>query len=432
MTIHVVQAGDTITSIANKYKVPVNRLIRENGIINPNNLVIGQTIVIAYPSKTYEVKSGDTLESIAKEKQITIMQLYRNNPVLFDRDYIIPGETLIISYDTQTTIKTNAYAYPFINRETLRNALPYLTYLSILNYKTMKGGEIESFYDDSELIQFAKDAGVIPLMLLTSLSILGERNPEIVYDILINTQFQDRHAQNMSNIMKEKGYSGINITITYLNTSNQELYLSYLRRVTTYLRKEGFIVFITIDPNVVPEENQTIFENVDYSEHSKLVDEMYLMRFHWGTKYEPPGPVSSIKTITAYLDFMLQSVSPSEVNIGFPLLGYDWRLPFILGYTQANAVTLESAIELAILTESIISFDDISKTPYFEYTMETDARINRNIVWFVDARALYEVVKLVIERKLSGTGLWYIMNYSPQLWLIIVSNCEIERLLPEP
>lgn len=432
MTIHVVKAGDTIASIANQYKVPANRLIRENGIINPNNLVIGQTIVIAYPSKTYEVKEGDTLESIAKENQITIMQLYRNNPVLLDRDYIIPGETLIISYDTQTTITTNAYAYPFINREELRNSLPYLTYLSILNYKTMKGGEIESFYDDSELIQIAKEAGVVPLMLLTSLTILGERNPEIVYDILINTQYQDRHAQNMANIMKEKGYSGINITITHLNSSNQELYLSYLKRITTYLRDEGFIVFITIDPNVVPEENQTIFENVDYSQYSVLVDEMYLMRFHWGTKYEPPGPVSSIKTITAYLDFILQSVNPSEVNIGFPLLGYDWRLPYILGYTQANAVTLESAIELAILTESIISFDEISMTPYYEYAMASDARINRNIVWFVDARALYEVVKLVIERKLSGTGLWYIMNYFPQLWLIIVSNCNIERLLPEP
>ncbi|MBA4687367.1 MAG: LysM peptidoglycan-binding domain-containing protein [Candidatus Galacturonibacter soehngenii] len=432
MTIHVVQAGDTIESIANKYKVPVNRLIRENGIINPNNLVIGQTIVIAYPSETYEVKEGDTLESIAKEKQITMMQLYRNNPVLFDRDYIIPGETLVISYDTQATITTNAYAYPFIDRRILRNAMPYLTYLSILNYKTMKGGEIESFYDDSELIQLAKEAGVIPVMLLTSLTILGEKNPEIVYDILINTQFQDRHAQNMANIMKEKGYSGINITITYLNSSNQDLYISYLRRITSYLRKEGFIIFITIDPNVVSIENQSIFENVDYTEYSELVDEIYLMKFLWGTKYEPPGPVSSIKTITAYLDYMLESVTPSVVNIGFPLLGYDWRLPYILGYTQANAVTLESAIELAILTESIISFDDKSKTPHFEYSMETDARINRNIVWFVDARALYEIVKLVIEKKLSGTGLWYIMNYYPQLWLIIVSNCKIERLLPEP
>lgn len=432
MTIHVVQAGDTIASIASKYELSVNRLIRENGIINPNNLVIGQTIVIAYPSKTYEVKEGDTLESIAKENEITVMQLYRNNPVLFDRDYIIPSETLIISYDTNTTITTNAYAYPFVNRKTLRYVLPYLTYLSILNYKIIRGGEIETFYDDAELIQYAKEAGVVPLMLLTSFTIRGERDPETVYDILINTQIQDRHAQNMIDIIKEKGYSGINITITYLNSTNQELYLSYLRRITKRLREEGFLVFITIDPNVVSLENQTVFENVEYSEYSNIVDEIYLMKFHWGTKFEPPGPIGSVKTISAYLDFMLQSVPSSELNVGFPLLGYDWRLPYIVGYTQANAVTLESVIEIAILTESIISFDDISKTPFFEYAMEADTRINRNIIWFVDARSLYEIVKIVIERKLSGTGLWNIMNYYPQLWLIIVSNCNILRLLPEP
>lgn len=431
MIIHVVQAGETIASIANKYKVPIDRLIRENGIINPNNLVIGQTIVIAYPSETYEVKEGDTLESIAKENQITIMQLYRNNPVLLDRKYIIPGETLIISYDTQATIATNAYAYPFINREALRNVLPYLTYLSILNYKTLNGGEIESFYDDSELIQLAKDSGVVPMMLLTSLNIFGEKSPEVVYDILINTQYQDRHTQNMVTIMRDRGYSGINISVTHLNSANQELYRNYLRRVSTYLHKEGFLVFITIDPNVISQENQTVFENVDYSEYSELADEIYFMKFQWGTRYETPGPVDSITTITAYLDFMLQSVSPSIVNIGFPLLGYDWKLPFIWGHSQANAVTLEAAIELAILTESTILFDEPSKTPYFEYTMEADSRINRNVVWFVDARALYEIAKLVIEKNLSGCGLWYIMNYFPQLWLILNSTFKIKRLLPE-
>jgi spore germination protein YaaH len=431
MIIHVVQAGETIASIANKYMVPVTRLINENGITNPNNLVVGQTIVITYPTETYEVKEGDTLESIAKENKITIMQIYRNNPSLLERDYIIPGETLIIRYDTKATITTNAYAYPFINRNVLRKALPYLTYLSILNYKTMKGGEIESFYDDTEIIQIAREAGVVPLMLLTSLTILGERNPEIVYDILIDVKYQDRHAINMADIMREKGYSGINITITFLNSSNQELYLNYLRRVTSYLKSQGFIVFVTIDPNLVTEENQTIFENVDYSEYGDLVEEIYLTKFHWGTKYGPPGPVSSIKSVSAYLDFMLQSVDPKEINIGFPLLGYDWRLPYILGYTQANAVTLDSAIELASMTNSTIMFDNESKTPYFEYSMEGSSRVNRNVVWFVDARAIYEVVKLVIEKGLSGTGLWYIMNDYPQLWLIINSNCKIVRLLPE-
>ncbi|WP_243117193.1 LysM peptidoglycan-binding domain-containing protein [Lacrimispora algidixylanolytica] len=43
MTIHVVQSGETINSIAEKYKIPVARLILDNGIQNPDKLAIGQT-----------------------------------------------------------------------------------------------------------------------------------------------------------------------------------------------------------------------------------------------------------------------------------------------------------------------------------------------------------------------------------------------------
>jgi len=47
MIIHVVQPDETLKSISDYYKIPVDRLILENGITNPANLAIGQTIVIA-------------------------------------------------------------------------------------------------------------------------------------------------------------------------------------------------------------------------------------------------------------------------------------------------------------------------------------------------------------------------------------------------
>lgn len=57
MIIHVVQPGETITSIAEFYNIPVHRLILENEILNPSNLVIGQTIVIVYPLLNHTVTS---------------------------------------------------------------------------------------------------------------------------------------------------------------------------------------------------------------------------------------------------------------------------------------------------------------------------------------------------------------------------------------
>jgi len=60
MVIHVVQPGETIISIAEYYNIPVDRLILENGIANPDNLAIGQTIVIVQPDVLYTVQLGDT------------------------------------------------------------------------------------------------------------------------------------------------------------------------------------------------------------------------------------------------------------------------------------------------------------------------------------------------------------------------------------
>ena len=56
MIIYVVQDGDTIASIADKFGISETRLLRENGLPNPNNLVTGQTIVITNPQEIYIVK----------------------------------------------------------------------------------------------------------------------------------------------------------------------------------------------------------------------------------------------------------------------------------------------------------------------------------------------------------------------------------------
>lgn len=117
MTIHVVQKGETINSIADKYGVSADRLILDNGIKNPSRLVVGDTIVILKPDISYTIQEGDTLGSIADKYEVTIFQLLRSNPYLSDREYIYPGETIVISYEENIigAISTNGYAYPFID-----------------------------------------------------------------------------------------------------------------------------------------------------------------------------------------------------------------------------------------------------------------------------------------------------------------------------
>ena len=61
MTIHTVERGDSIYSIARMYGVPQSRVITDNMLENPSRLVVGEDIVILYPTETYTVRGGDTL-----------------------------------------------------------------------------------------------------------------------------------------------------------------------------------------------------------------------------------------------------------------------------------------------------------------------------------------------------------------------------------
>jgi spore germination protein len=153
MDIYVVQPGDTIASIADKYGVTVERLIQSNELHNPNDLVPGQTIVIAYPKQVHTVQEGDTLLSIAGQYGVTVNQLLRNNPYLAGREFIYPDETIVISYNTKGNMVTHGFGYPFISPEIYKKTFPNLTYFSIFNYRATQEGEIFTYYDDTELIK---------------------------------------------------------------------------------------------------------------------------------------------------------------------------------------------------------------------------------------------------------------------------------------
>ncbi len=433
MTIHVVQPGETINSIAETYKISVARLIQDNGIISPNNLVTGQTIVIIYPEQTYTVQEGDSLISIADTHGVTLMQLLRNNAYLSDREFIYPGETIVISYNSisnKTKIVTNGYAYPFIDKEILRKTLPLLTYLTIFNYRiTADGGIIGD--DDTEIIQIAKEYGVAPIMLLTTLTGQGGANLDVAFGILYNPEFQDNHIDNMLSILKTKGYYGINISFQYINTENRLFYESFLNKIMKRLNNEGYLVFVTINPKIVYGENEVSFEKIDYSGIGQAANGIMLLAYEWGYSFGPPTTATSIYNAREFLNYFVTKIPPEKTNIGLSIIGYDWQLPYIIGTSRANALTFDAAVSLAGEVGAVIQFDESSQTPFFTYLDISTGIPIPHVVLFKDARSVDAIIKLVPEYGFSGVGIWNIMNFFSQMWLVINSQYEIEKILPE-
>ena len=83
-TIHKVQRGETLSSIANHYGVTVAQLMRINNLRNANRIYTGQRLVIrpgksAPGSAVYVVKKGDTLMKIAKKNGVSVAAIQQAN-----------------------------------------------------------------------------------------------------------------------------------------------------------------------------------------------------------------------------------------------------------------------------------------------------------------------------------------------------------------
>lgn len=97
--IYVVQAGDTLSEIAQKYGTTYQELARLNNISNPNLIVVGQKIKISannsVTDRIYIVQEGDTLSKIAKMYNTTVGDLVAKNNIK-NPNLIFVGEKLKI------------------------------------------------------------------------------------------------------------------------------------------------------------------------------------------------------------------------------------------------------------------------------------------------------------------------------------------------
>lgn len=96
---YTVVRGDTLSQIADKKNVSLNRLIKANHISNPDLIFPGQVLVIpgknGGPPRTYVVVSGDTLYKIAARFGVSAYTIAKIN-ALANPDLIFPGQELAI------------------------------------------------------------------------------------------------------------------------------------------------------------------------------------------------------------------------------------------------------------------------------------------------------------------------------------------------
>ena len=98
--VYIVERGDTIQSIANKFNIKVSDLIKENDLQNIYYLVPGLELIIPATSDNsafeyYIVKKGDNLYQISKKYNISAEMLANINGLEIN-EYIFPEQKILV------------------------------------------------------------------------------------------------------------------------------------------------------------------------------------------------------------------------------------------------------------------------------------------------------------------------------------------------
>ena len=406
MILHTVSPGQTLSAISARYGVPLSRIAAWNALAPPYALAVGQSLLIPEAAEIYTVLPGDTLSGVARRAGLTLNALRRVNPGL--GGVIFPGQTLVLRLTDAPgrTIEVNGYAYPFADPAILRSILPYSAFLTPFTYGVGPDASLVEL-DDSGLLALAREAGVQPLMHLSTLTENGNFSTERATQVLNDPALSARLISEAAAKAAQKGYRGLDLDFEFLGAANAAAYAGFAARLREAL--DGL-------PGL-------LYEGHDYAALGAVSDAVLLMTYEWGYTYGPPMAVAPLPNVRRVVEYALTRIPPEKIFLGFPNYGYDWPLPFERGTTRARSISNPEAVRLAVQNGAEIRFDGAAQTPYFNYTAGGVA----HEVWFEDPRSAKAKYDLVSEYALRGVGFWNFMRPFPAGFALLGEMFEIQQ-----
>lgn len=423
MLIEVVQRGETLYEIARRYGVSEANIVRANEISDPNRLVIGQALVIPTGNRYHTVQQGETLWQIARRYGTTVEAIMRVNQIQ-NPSLVNPGTRLIIPKGTRPLIETNAYLTQLSSEgaQKAREVGEYLTYISPFSYHVLENGSLKPI-NDTAILDAARAENVSPLMVITNFTTKGFSS-ELAHTILSNSSLQGELLTNILRMMKEKGYTGLNIDFEYVFPQDRQNYNAFLRRVVDRLHPQGYTVSTALAPKYRSEQSGLLYEAHDYAYHGRTADFVILMTYEWGWAGGAPRAISPVTEVRKVLDYAVTQIPREKLMMGISTYGRDWRLPFIAGQTRARTISEQQAIDLAAGHNASIQYDWNAHAPHFQYR---DSQGSVHEVWFEDARSIEAKYELVRSYRLRGLSFWVLDFRLPQSWLLLKDDFQIKK-----
>ncbi|MFD5852414.1 glycosyl hydrolase family 18 protein [Cytobacillus pseudoceanisediminis] len=419
MGIHIVQAGDSLWAISQKYNVPTLDIRTANGLENGPGIIPGLALYIPESGpviRSYLVKPGDTLWSISQRFQTTINLILSANPEIRPEGLYI-GQKLNIPSPSRLVMKTLGFIVPYSPdtflpafRETAKN----LTYIAISAYSLTREGYAYIELDDSAILAESRRLDVIPLLMIRNLA-QGEFNAELIGGVLESPANRRNLILSLMNFVTQKGYGGISLDFEFIPPPKRQDFNSFIRELKNALGPKVLHVNVHAKTEDLPANR--IIGAYDYKAIGEGADIVAVMTMDYGYPTGPPNPVAPLWWVEEVIQYSITQIDPKKLQIALPLYGYDWRTADNL----TRSFSMQAIQNLALSRGAVIQFDAYAASPWFRYWNGEE----EHVVWFEDIRSITEKYKLIDQYNLLGMTYWQLSLRFPQNWAFADKNFTI-------
>lgn len=347
--------------------------------------------------------------------------LIQRNPSLAQGAPLTVGEHLTLrpKEEPEGSLMVNGYAYPHIEQRVLRQAMPYLTDLSLFSYGFREDGALVPLAD-SRLLAEASLFGAGAVLVLTSIDESGTFSSQRASHLFQDQRLQEVVLDQLLQVMLEKGYLGLDVDFEYVEERDKEAFFHFLGRARERLHQDGFFLHVDLAPKTHAQQSGPLYAAHDYSVIGAIADSVLLMTYEWGYAYGPPMAVAPLPQVEEVLQYGVTEIAPGKIQLGIPNYGYDWTLPYEPS-RRAATIGNQEAVRLAGQVGAEIQFDTVSQAPYFRYTREGIA----HQVWFEDARSIQAKLQLALQYGIGGVAYWNLLRPFSQNWALLSQKIRI-------
>ena len=246
-------------------------------------------------------------------------------------------------------------------------------------------------------------------------------NAAAMAKLLADPTQRTAHVSALVDLVRANGFDGIDLDYEAMNlggtatdrASVRAGFVTLVRELGAALDAQGRMLSVTVGARSRADDpNWSVF---DYPGIAPSADRFRIMTYDYHWRGGSPGAVAPLSWVNTVLTYAVTVVSPSKIEVGVPLYGYDWPADPTQpdGYGTAVSRNYQQAEALRVQYGAARQWAAADAAPYFTYTAADGVA---HTVWYNDGAATAAKMTLIGKYGLRGLAFWAVGYEDSRQW----------------